>query len=65
MPFNVPPISDIIVVLPCKLKWAQDSESHSVIKVLVHWTHLLFTRENHPDLLKVPIHKSELVREDY
>lgn len=65
MPFNVPSISDIIVVLLCKLKWDQDEESCSVIKGLAHCTHLLFTRENRPDLLKEHIHKSELVHEDY
>ena len=36
MPFNVLSISNIIVVLPCKLKWDQDQESHSLIKVLAH-----------------------------
>lgn len=33
MPFNVPSISDIIVVLPCKLKRDQDEESLSLIKL--------------------------------
>lgn len=65
MPFNVPSISDIIVVLPCKLKWDQDYERLSLIKVLAHYTRPLFTRENHPDLVKQTIHKSELVHEDY
>ena len=65
MSFNVPSISDIIVVLPRKLKWDQDWESHSLIKALAHLTRLLFIRENQPDLLEEDIHKSELVREDY
>lgn len=65
MSFNVPSISDIIVVLPCKLKWDQDWERRSLIKVLAHSTRLLFIRENHPDLLKEDIHKSQLVPEDY
>lgn len=65
MPFNVPSISDIIVVVPCKLKQDQDEERLSLIKGLAHWTCLLFTWENSPDLLKRAVHKSELVYEDY
>lgn len=65
MSFNVPSISDIIVVLPSKLKWDQDWENHSLIKALAHLTRLLFIRENQPDLLKENIRKSELARADY
>lgn len=56
MSFNVPSISDIIVVLPCKLKWDEDEERHSLIKVLAHCTRLLFIREKQPDLRKEDIH---------
>lgn len=65
MPFNAPSISDIIVVLSCKLKRDQDEERFSLIKVVAHWTRPLFTRENRPDLVKQAIHKSELVYVDY
>lgn len=64
MSFNVPSISDIIVVLPCKLKRDQDRERHFLIKVLAHHARLLLIREKQPDLRKRDIHKSELVPGD-